>query len=385
MAILAMIKLGDEFWRLVLDTSYMGAVDLRFRYKEVHSWFAGIPVYSEISKAVYPPASYVILWPFLGWLDLTPARWLWAATTIIALVYLVYLVVKESGATTTLEKVFAALIPLSMNATGSGIGNGQPVLYQITALLVGILLLRKRRAGWFSDILGALLMLMALVKPSISAPFFWIVIFVPGRLRPAFLVILGYIALTLFSASFQEAGLLTLIHDWLALSSSVSVRDGYANLNIWLTTLGLEEWSLLVSLLALLSLGVWTYFYRRVDLWLLLGVSALVARFWTHHRWYDDLLILIPIITLFRITKREPSANGSDAIAGVLLAITVLSMLAPYRVQNLPSPWYLLFTGGHALIWVLTLIFLLYQAWREKRHGVLLTNSSSSYTVGLST
>jgi hypothetical protein len=46
-----------------------------------------------------------------------------------------------------------------------------------------------------------------------------------------------------------------------------------------------------------------------VILWLLLGVTALVARFWTYHRWYDDLLILLPMIALFRIAQQRPSAD----------------------------------------------------------------------------
>ncbi len=378
MAVLALFKLGEEFWRLILGTSGIGAIDLKLRYREVHRWFSEIPVYTELRGAVYPPASYALFWPFLGWLDIKDARLLWAATSIIAILGLVYLAVKESGADTALERFFVALIPLSMNSTGVAVGNGQPIPHQITALLIGILLLRKGRVSWLNDILASTLILLALVKPSVSAPFFWIVLFVPGRLRPAILVVSAYIALTLFSASFQKPGLLTLIHDWMARVTVIAEREGggYANLNIWLSNLGLEEWSLPASLLALLSLGFWVYYHRDLDLWLLLGVSALVARFWTYHRWHDDLLLLIPMITLFRIAKREPSANGSGVMAGMLLALTVLAMLAPYRVQDLPSPWYLLFTGGHAVIWIFILIFLLYQAWGERRRVVFVMNSS---------
>ena len=34
------------------------------------AWFAGLPVYGSLEHADYPPASYAILWPALGWLDL---------------------------------------------------------------------------------------------------------------------------------------------------------------------------------------------------------------------------------------------------------------------------------------------------------------------------
>ena len=371
MAVLGVMKLGEEFWRLILDWApgTSAAVDIKFRYKEVHLWFAGKPVYSELIVAVYPPETYVILWPLLGWLALAPARCLWAITSVATLLWLVYLVVKESNADKPLERVFVALMPLSMNATANGIGIGQLPVLLIPALLAGLLLLH-RRSGWREDILVAALVLIALAKPTLTVPFFWIVLFVPGRLRPAILVILGYVALTIFAASFQEPGLLSILHDWVDSASAVPIRvkgvSAYGNLHIWLQTLGLPEWSLPASLLVLVALGFWIYLNRHLDIWLLLGVTAIVARFWTYHRWHSDLLILLPMITLFRIAKQDSSADRSAVLAGVLLAITVLAMFAPYRVLYLPSPWSLLFTGGHAIVWIVMLIFLLYQAYQKK-------------------
>ena len=45
-----------------------------------------------------------------------------------------------------------------------------------------------------------------------------------------------------------------------------------------------------ISLILLGGLGAWVYRFRRVDVWLLIGVSAVIARLWTYHRTYDDLL-----------------------------------------------------------------------------------------------
>jgi hypothetical protein len=82
----------------------------------------------------------------------------------------------------------------------------------------------------------------------------------------------------------------------------------------------------------------WTYCHHHRDFWLLLGVAALVARIWTYHGLYDDLLILLPALTLFRMVKRGPSADGSDMAAGVLLALTWLGALAPARLLSYPPP-----------------------------------------------
>ena len=56
MALLALLKLGDEFQRLVWQPGYLGANDLKHRYQEISYWFAGKPVYSELWTATYPPA-----------------------------------------------------------------------------------------------------------------------------------------------------------------------------------------------------------------------------------------------------------------------------------------------------------------------------------------
>src|SRR5215475_1766409 len=57
MAAAALVWLGYEFWRLlwapIWPASLAGAVDLLMRYDEVHRWFAGEPVYSELKNAVY--------------------------------------------------------------------------------------------------------------------------------------------------------------------------------------------------------------------------------------------------------------------------------------------------------------------------------------------
>lgn len=378
MAVAALVWLGYEFWRLLGSATPMwpssprGAVDLRLRHREVQRWFAGRPVYSELPGALYPPASYVILWPLLGWLAVTPARWLWAITTVAALAWLVSLTIRESGVPTRLECVFVALIPLAMYATGATIGNGQLIVHLLPLLMAGLLMLHHKHCGWREDLIAAALIVVALVKPSISAPFFWIVLFVPGRLRPALLVVAGYILLTLFAAGFQDASLLSLIKGWLehAQWGAVwrTVRSA-GDLPGGLPAFRLLIWNLYASLFVLGALGVWVYYHRRVDLWLLLGVTALVALFWAYHGWYDDLLVLLPIIVLFRIARQEASTDGGGVVAGALLTFTLLTTLAPGGSYLLPQPWNMLYGTGQNIVWIMVFVFLVDRAWREQRTG----------------
>lgn len=365
MAIFAALKLGDEFRRLLFDSGPIGAIDLKLFHQMVRDWFSGRPLYQLRDHALYPPASYLLLWPFHGWLAVTPARWLWAVTSVGALGWLVHLIIQESGAETRLERVFVALMLLSMNATGVTIGNGQLIVHLLPVLLFGLLLLRQDGREWHKVLLAASLFLVALVKPSISLPFLWMALFMGAGLRTVSLVGFGYVGLTVFAASFQRMALTVLLRGWLERGTAEAVAAGYANLHRWLASLGLEQWVLPGSLLVLVALGLWTYRHRRGDFWLLLGVTALVARLWAYHRVYDDVLILLPMVALFRIAKRGPASHGADVVAGLLLATTVLAMLLPTRFEWFPAPWSWLFKGGHTVVWIAVLAFLLYQARRE--------------------
>ena len=111
MALLMVLRMQLEIPRLLWDTGFNGAIDLRGRFLEVQEWFSGTPVYGTIHSAVYPPASYLTLWPLLGWLKFDLARWLWAFSSLIMLGWLAFLTVRESNANTNLEKIFMLFIP----------------------------------------------------------------------------------------------------------------------------------------------------------------------------------------------------------------------------------------------------------------------------------
>lgn len=359
MALLAIGKLGDEFRRLLLDTSPSGAIDLKLRYQYVQGWFAGEEIYHQSISANYPPASQLLLWPLLGWLELEAARWLWALLYIVALGWLVYLLVSESGAEDRWEGIFVALLLLSTNATGVTIGNGQLILYILPLLVTGLTMLHRHAPGWRRDLLSSGLLLLAMIKPPVSIPFLWLALFAPGGIVVVSLVVVAYAGLTIFAASFQQTDLPTLLQEWLNRAAAVALRGGYADLHTWMNSLGLEQWILPASFLVFLALGLWIYVYRRANFWLLLGVTAIVARLWTYHRIYDNVLIILPMITLFRLAKSR------DITAGLLLALTIPLMLAPARLSEFPPPWDWPYKLAQPLVWIIILIFLGQRAHRQ--------------------
>jgi len=369
MSIAAIARLDTEFYRLIWMKTSLGAIDLRFRHGEVNTWFAGNPTYGVLVHSMYPPASYAMLWPFLGWLSFKLARVLWALTSVLMLGWIAYLTIRESLANTTLERFFLLLLPLSAYPTGAAIGNGQLVLLVIPMVVTGLILM-CRNSKLTGDSLAAALVLMALVSPAIAVPFFWIALFVPGRLRPAILVVLGYVVLTLFASSFQDSSSVSLIRDWFATAQmgawSGARQGGYSNLHSWLALFGVTAGNRYFSLIALLALGAWIYRYRKADLWLLIGVSAIVARIWTYHRRYDDLLILLPMIALFRMAKSEASEDRSRVLAAILFATAWCIMVAPIYFIFSSPPWSWLMRGAQVITWGLILVFLLYRVQREK-------------------
>lgn len=384
MAALAVLKLGDELLRLVWRSGYTAAIDLKYRHAEVNTWFAGIPVYRRFpNTAAYPPATYPLLWPLLGWLPLEPARAFWAAISGAALAWTAYIFQRESSATSRLGRAFVVLMLLGINQTGVALGNGQLILVVLPPLLIGVLIIQRGRGTWKEDLLAASCLTFALLKITITVPFLWLALLLPvvsldgeekskgWRLRPAVLIATAYAALTLFAAHFQPQGLTELFVEWLAVAA-VAGTGGYSEVHSWLDLLGQPHLKMPASAVLFLALGVWTYRYRSVDLWLRLGVAALVARFWAYHRLYDDVLVVVALVALFRVaqtrTIEDHEQHGDTRFAAwMLLGVTVFLMLIPARLHTMPAPWNMFFNASHALSWLVVLAFLGRAAERERR------------------
>lgn len=366
LATLATLKLGQEYFRLLFESGITGAIDLRNFQDFTTAWFAGRPVYREFGHAPYPPASFAFLYPLVGWLDFDDARSIWAVTSGVALVWLSVRLVAASAAVTTSEKILAALLLPAMNATGVTIGNAQLGLHVLAVLVLAVTMpcSSKERLTRY-DLAAAGLFAVALVKPSISAPFVWLVLFAERGFRRVLLAACGYLVVTWLALQFQTLPLHRLVPDMLANGRRLATTEGYANLDAWSVGLGMSEWAPAASILVLVGLGGWIWAHRSVDFWLRLGVTAIVARLWMYHWHYDDLLIVLPMIALFRIAKTHPQPNLAVA-AGALLALNVPMTLLLARWLDAPSPLGWIFVWGHPLVWVSDLLFLAYVAARQR-------------------
>jgi hypothetical protein len=351
-------------WRMSTGLPYLLWVaqdppptDLHARHGEVARWFAGVFRDVRAGAGDYPPASYVLLWPFLGWLSLDYARWLWGGTALVGLAALGYLAGREGGATSREQRLFLFLVPFASYAATATMSVGQLGNHVLPMLVGGLLLFHRSRGRWWEDAGAAGMVLFALVKPALSAPFFWIVCFAMGRWRPVALVVLGYAALTAFAASFHDEPLLVVLTAWQGETPYFFL--GHANLHRGLAAAGLEAWVWPLTLATLLAFGGWVFRHRDRDLWVLMGVAALITRLLFHHRIYDDLLVFIPMITLFRIASAGARSRRLTLGAGVLFTLAWATLQMPIQLLGLAAPVPTLVEAGQAGVWITMLVFLL--------------------------
>jgi hypothetical protein len=184
-----------------------------------------------------------------------------------------------------------------------------------------------------------------------------------GGMRPVALLAGAYIALTLFAASYQPMGVRDQFAHFLAHASRIGALHDDVNLHALVTWLGLRSWMAGASGAVLALMAWWLWQHRRCDLWLLLGVTALATRFWTYHRWYDDLLVVVPLVTLFRLAKG--GANAPDRRAGALFALTLVLLLAPGGLYLLPAPWVHAYVGAQVALWISAAVYLAMAARSE--------------------
>ncbi len=369
-----------KFDQLLFDNRYLSStptwpVDLMDTHQQIQGLFRGEPVYLTSNSAVYPPATYFALWPLLGWVDEWGARVVWALTTLASLGWLSWLLIRATGETVRVRQLLLALLPFVLLASGLTIGAGQLGNHVLPPLLLSLLLLPRSGdpARWSRDLLVAALFTLALIKPTFSAPFFWLILFLPGRLRPAVLVVVLYGALTIGMSLFQAAGPFVLALQWLEVGQAGVVwgaqTGGLNNVQAGAYWLGVLEYSIEISLLILAAWGGWLFFYRRQNAWLLIGATAIVARLWIYHRNYDDMLLLLPMIAFYRLASRAGWRSPLGAISAIFFALGLFTVVIPFGSDRLPILWVNAYQVAQMVIWLVMLLFFVIRV-EQARQGV---------------
>lgn len=362
-SLITFLKIFDEFYRLVFIETPNGAIDLRVLKRGIGLWFENRPIIQELKSAVYPPASYAMLWPFIGWMKFPFSRIIMACSLILILILFSKFSLKHSLSKSTEASAIALLIPLCLNATGVVIGNGQLTIHLLLMILIAIFMLKNNKNYLSKEILISILIVFSLIKPSLTAPFIWLVLFIFPNHRVILMTILLYFVITFVSYYFRETEINEVVkitkqayHNIIWGTISGSDTGGYANLHSLFSYIGIERFNIIGSFLLSLIFGIWVFLNKKADLWLLLAVTALFSRFWMYHRVYDDFLLAIPMISLIRIINTETIKKSIHQMSLILFILTILAMMIPASLQFI-SPYSFIFIWGHTILWLVLIVY----------------------------
>ncbi len=355
LALLAAERLTAGFHVLLVANDPHAAMDLLSRRAEVRAWFSGEPVYGHIGPARYPPATYAMLWPLLAWTTPVAARYLWAVVVVASLAALIALLIRAAAARSVETRMLVVLTVASSQAVSYSVAVAQLTVPTVALALAGVVLACRRPSSVVRQAGAALLLLSALVKPTLTAPLFWVPLLAAANPAASLAAGGGYVVLTVVAARFQGLPLPALIAAWLAANRTAVISRGYGNLESWLRGSGVDSWIPALSLLLLLALGGWVWRHRGQDPWWLMAVCAVVARVWTYHQLYDDMLALVPMAYLLRVAGDEGHSRRRRVVAGATLLFAWVLFIAPARFLLLPITAEGVLDGVRAASWLLML------------------------------
>ncbi len=362
LAVSASTTLGPEFIRLTIGKGWAGANDLRVLYEDSREFVGGRPASPDPVRRVIPPAGHPVVYAFVGWLPWSVARLVWAMTQALALLVVIRTLLLSRGSRGLAATCCAVLLALGSTAVGTTIGNGQLGLHILVLVLVGIALSRREAPTLATDLLAATALALALIKPNIALPFLWLAVIGPFqiRVRPLAFTAILFGGLSLLAAQFQQGELVRVHEEWLRRGSFVAVHWGYGNLHRALGSLGWKALILPVATAGLLY-GAVVLRYRRIEPWILIGLTALFSRLWAYHQLYDDVLTLLAMVWLLRTA----SAPGRPFALG-LFAANALVLVLP-SAWAFEKPLQVLYESSHVAVWIADLAFLVFEAERGRR------------------
>lgn len=355
-------RLAVEVHRLLFDPT--GPLDLLLYDELIRDWFAQTRVYVGYRGAIHPPAVFLLLWPIFGWAPAQLEPWYYALTTALVIAAFVKLLLREARPASGLDRGLLAVLIVACYPAAITIGNGQITFHVLIAALAGILLQLREPPGARRDAVVAALFLFALVKPNLTLPFFWVIAFSKGWIRPVILALVAYLIATVVAVALHGTGLdavRALLAAWYRRGEYGFSATGYGNLHSWLGGLGLRSWIFPASGLVFALHGAWAWRHRGADLWLLMGVAAIVARVWAYHRVYDDLLLIFPVIALYRLAR----GDSPDAGAWMLFLLGAVALAAPITPLVENASWTMV------AIWFLQLAYLMKHARPSTRAPAL--------------
>ena len=358
--LLSLVYLLKGFYHLTLDKK--GAIDLVYRWKEQQYIYQGLypydlrkgspnidPSIGDIRSGGYPPWAFFTGFFLIPGLSLNFTRFYFAILNLISLVILAIFSYQVGSPYGRAQALFSMSASLALGSHATTLLNGQYGII-INAFLIGMYwMLKKHQNLW-----TGLFLAIAMVKPNISAPYFFILLM--RRQTKAILSFFIYI-----SGASTIIWIITKV-DPIYMSKSIIEQSkyfahkGYSSIN-FLTAMGIDT-QMATILLALVGvvviIGIF-YIWRDSSLLTLFAVASVIGRVGTYHRFYDNVMLIFLLLGLIEITF-----NNSQRMNLLFLALVGISLWFPGRIvqiENVGTIVELL----QLIVWSISLIYLLVQ------------------------
>ena len=246
---------------------------------------------------------------------------------------------------------------LAMGSNSYTLGAGQYGLV-VNAMIAGMArcLTAERPVG------AGMLYGLSLVKPSISAPFFFVL--VDQRRWSAITAAIVYIA-TASVAIWAITGTdpMTMLVQMLdrRRAGGLLGMGSHGPVDIALLAGISEPIALIVTAitgLVVSFLVMWAF--RKSHLIILLGTASVLGYLWTVHRTYDDVMLAFLLIAIGHLALRESTLSS-----GTVFALVAISLWLPPSASVIPYIGY-----SQLIIWIFSLVYLLVRV----RHEALMQN-----------
>jgi hypothetical protein len=313
---------------LIWGTEPSSAIDLRNRDIEQSYFLQGRNPFDYFDGSQPPwgyPVGVAMTWP-----EWPVVRAYFAVLNVIALAFLMAWAYAESRDAPVAARLLlmAAVAAFGGSCTATEVGQ---ISIIVTALLAGALWCDHRNHSYWCGLLVGL----ALIKPTISAPFA-IALVIAGRFRAA-AAAAGYAAAaTAVTWTVTGDSPLRMLEQMAAGAAkyvdagTLGVMDALAAFGV-VSSAQVAMTPLVVSVPALAVMWL-----HRHSLTLAFAVAAVWGRLWTYHKSYDDVMLALVLVPLgvVAFTTRSRSVWAAFAalgavswIPGRLLALTPVQLL----------------------------------------------------------
>ncbi len=324
---LAVSRLGRQVPRLISGADGAG-VDLELRRRGTQTWFAGGRPYTQTRlPEIYPPATYLMLRPLIGWASRDTARVVWVVVLVLALAVTSVLAWRITSPAPSSWRAFAAILPWAVYPAAYAFSYGQMGPLCVAAALSAMLFM-TRPASPRRGVASGLLLTLSLIKPSLSVPWVAALITRAAWRRIFWVTAAAYLAATLLAMVLGAGPLGERALGWLGAGT---VYSGYGNLSEVVAAVGARRLALPAGALLLASYLAWAG-WRRADLWTAAAVGAIVARWFVYHNAVDDGLLLVPLLVMIRHLGEAATPARAAGVLGPLL-VGCAAMFIPTRLH----------------------------------------------------